>query len=437
MFLDEAQINIKAGDGGNGIVSFFLLKGSYKKIACGGNGGRGGNVIIRSTPNLSTLLGFKKKVHFKAESGQAGMPNNRTGRTGEDLLIYVPTGTIIKDGEKQILADLVKDGQEYHAAAGGAGGRGNANFVSQERRFPGFAEKGEKAQDAWIVLELRLLADVALVGFPNSGKSTIISRISAAKPKIADYPFTTLTPNLGVVSYNDDSTFVVADIPGIIEGAHKGVGLGDRFLRHILRSKILAVILDGALLLENEPEELVKSFQVIRNEVKLYEPSLYKKDYIIVINKTDLFQNTDKLEAAAKELKKKSRKPVLMISAVSSVGIDKLVKVLYERVVKARLLSEQAEKAKELGEKSYKVYSVGKIEEEKEKFEIIKDGEEYIVKNKRLERLVSMTNLENKEALEYLKNKLKKMKTGDRLKKMGIEVGSTVIIGNLVFELIE
>jgi GTPase len=435
MFLDEAQINIKSGDGGNGIVSFFLLKGSHKKIACGGNGARGGNVIIKATPNLSTLLGFKKQVHFKAENGQAGMPNNRTGKMGEDLIIYVPTGTIIKAGEK-VLADLKKDGQEYLAAVGGVGGRGNANFVSQERRFPGFAEKGEKAQELWINIELRLLADVALVGFPNSGKSTIISRISAAKPKIADYPFTTLTPNLGVVTYNDN-TFVVADIPGIIEGAHKGIGLGDRFLRHVLRSKILAVVLDASLLLENEPEELIKSFQVIRNEVKLYEPSLFKKDYIIIINKIDLFQERDKLKAAAKELKKKSRKPVVMVSAVNSEGIDELVKVLYEKVSKALLIIAETEKAREIIEKSHKVYSIGKKEKEKESFEIIKVGEEYIVKNSRLEKLVSMTNLENKEALEYLKNRLKRMKVADRLKRMGIELGSTVVIGNLVFELLE
>lgn len=435
MFLDEAKINIKAGDGGSGIVSFFLLKGSYKKIANGGNGGKGGSVIIKATPNLSTLLGFKKKVHFKAENGQAGMPNNRTGKTAQDLIIYVPSGTIIKDGE-QILADLKNDGQEYLAAVGGIGGRGNANFVSQERRFPGFAEKGEKAEEIWIMLELRLLADVALVGFPNCGKSTIISRISAAKPKIADYPFTTLTPNLGVVSY-DDNTFVVADIPGIIEGAHKGVGLGDRFLRHVLRTKILAVVLDGSLLFENEPEGLIKSFQIIRNEVKLYESSLFKKDYIIIINKTDLFQKKDKLDVAVKELKKKSRKPVLMISAVSGEGTDKLVQVLYERVSKARLLSSEMEKVKDSEEKSYKTYSIGKKEQEKEKFDITKDGEEYIVKNRMLERIVSMTDLENKEALEYLKNRLKRMKIADRLKKMGIEVGSTVIIGNLVFELLE
>jgi GTP-binding protein len=230
---------------------------------------------------------------------------------------------------------------------------------------------------------------------------------------------------------------VVADIPGIIEGAHKGVGLGTRFLRHVLRSKILAVVLDASLLLENEPEELIKSFQVIRNEVKFYEPSLFKRDYVVIINKTDLFRDRGKLDFAVKELKKKSRKPVLLISAVNGEGTDMLVKVLYERVLKAKLLLDEIEKAKEVEKKSYKVYSAEKKEHEKESFEITKVGEEYIVKNPRLERLVSMTNLENKEALEYLKNRLKRMKVADRLKKMGIELGSTVIIGNLVFELLE
>ncbi len=224
MFIDEAQINIKAGDGGNGLVSFFLLKGSYKKIANGGNGGNGGNIIIRPSRSVNTLIGFKKKMHFKAVNGQAGMPNNRNGRRGGDLVIYVPVGTVIKEDDIAV-ADLNEEGFDFIAATGGSGGRGNANFVSQLRRFPGFAEKGEKIDERWIELELRLIADVSLVGFPNAGKSTIISRVSAARPKIADYPFTTLSPNLGVISYGDDS-FVVADIPGIIEGAHQAPVLG-------------------------------------------------------------------------------------------------------------------------------------------------------------------------------------------------------------------
>ncbi|MBN2072362.1 MAG: 50S ribosome-binding GTPase, partial [Actinobacteria bacterium] len=221
-FLDEAKINIKAGCGGRGALAFFHLKGGgKKKIACGGDGGRGGNVIIRSYAGISTLYGFKKKVHFKAEDGGHGMPNNRSGRNGNDLVIKVPVGTVVRDDEGNRMADLDHEGSQAVVAAGGIGGRGNAFFISQSRRFPGFAEKGEETRERWISLELRLMSDAALVGFPNAGKSTIISKISAARPKIADYPFTTLVPNLGVVVYDDDD-FVVADIPGLMEGAHTG-----------------------------------------------------------------------------------------------------------------------------------------------------------------------------------------------------------------------
>jgi len=235
MFLDEAKINIKAGNGGNGIVTFFTLKGGVKKIPSGGNGGKGGGIIIKAAEDLSTLYGFKKKIHFKAENGKNGEPNNRNGKAGMDLIIKVPEGTVIKDRKGDIIADLDTPGDKIIIAEGGMGGRGNSSFLSAKRRFPAFAELGEKTEDFWIGLELKLVADVALVGFPNSGKSTIISRISAARPKIADYPFTTLTPNLGVVTVDDDS-FVVTDVPGLIKGAHEGIGLGDKFLRHITRA---------------------------------------------------------------------------------------------------------------------------------------------------------------------------------------------------------
>jgi len=243
MFLDEAKINVKAGDGGGGIVTFFYLKSRSKKVPSGGSGGGGGDIIIKASRNLSTLYGFKKKIHFKAENGKSGEPNNRNGKNGEDLIIKVPTGTIIKDDKEKIIADLEDEGDEIIIATGGIGGRGNASFTSQKRMFPAFAEKGEKTQSFWINLEPRLVADVSLVGFPNSGKSTIISRISAAKPKIADYPFTTLTSNLGVVTV-DDEDFVIADFPGLIKGAHKGTGLGDKFLSHITKSLVLAVNLN-------------------------------------------------------------------------------------------------------------------------------------------------------------------------------------------------
>ena len=439
MFIDEAKINIKAGDGGNGLVSFFLLKGSYKKVANGGNGGSGGNIVFATSRSVNTLLGFKKKIHFKAENGQAGMPNNRNGRRGEDLVIYVPVGTVIKE-DGSIIADLSEEGKDFIAATGGSGGRGNANFVSQMRRFPGFAEKGEKIEEKWISLELRLLADAALVGFPNAGKSTIISAISAARPKIASYPFTTLSPNLGVVSHGDDS-FVVADIPGIIEGAHKGTGLGDRFLRHILRAKLLVIVLDASLLLEDKTETLIGTFDTIRQELKLYDELLSKKDYITVINKADLFDKEEICKNAAKYISKKTGRPALVISAVTGRGLDEMIKTLHEKITAIREEEHYLREASKTSSQVSRTYSLATLKKDTgtdlDKLEIIKDGVEFIIKNKKLEKMIAMTDLENTEALDYLKYRLKKMKIGDRLKKMGIEEGSTVIIGNLVFELTE
>ncbi len=435
MFLDEAKINIKAGNGGNGLVSFFFLKGSRKKIANGGSGGKGGNIIFKASRSVNTLMGFRKKVHFKAENGHDGMPNNRNGRNGSDLFIDVPVGTVIKDNNT-VLSDLDEEGKEFIADKGGTGGRGNSSFVSQKRRFPGFAELGEKIEEKWIKLELRLLADAALVGFPNSGKSTIISRISAARPKIADYPFTTITPNLGVVSVEEDS-FVVADIPGLIEGAHEGTGLGDRFLRHILRVKVIVMVLDGSLLLDtSDGHDLVGTFEVLRNELRLYDTSLYRKEYIIAINKIDLFESTDDLVIIAEQLEKNSKKQVFLISAVSGAGMDRMVKRLYEIIESHKeedLFKQDAIEARA----GFRSYTADKLGLGEDKIELVRKEEEYIVRNKKLERIVAMTDLENEEALSYLKNRLKKMKIGDRLKKMGVPGGSTVIIGKLVFELVD
>ena len=435
MFLDEVKINIKAGDGGNGLASFFFLKGSRKKIANGGSGGKGGNIIFKASRSVNTLISFRKKVHFKAENGSDGMPNNRNGRNGADLFIYVPVGTVVRDNGT-ILSDLDTEGKEFIAAEGGIGGRGNSSFVSQERRFPGFAELGERIEEKWVRLELRLLADAALIGFPNSGKSTIISRISAARPKIADYPFTTLTPNLGVVAMEEDS-FVVADIPGLIEGAHNGTGLGDRFLKHILRVKVIVMVLDGSLLLDGSPiRKLLETFDVLRNELRLYDESLYRKEYIIAINKIDLFKSLDELREVVKQLKKISRRPVFLISAVSGAGIDGMIRTLYE-IIEGFREEDIFEKGSIKAGSDFRSYTAEKLGLVEDRIELEEKEGEYIVKNKKLERIVAMTDLENEEALSYLKNKLKKMKIGDRLKKMGVAEGSTVIIGKLVFELVD
>ncbi len=433
MFLDEAKINVKAGNGGNGMVAFFNLKSGRKKVPGGGNGGKGGDVIIQACSDMSTLYGFKKKVHFKAGNGKSGQPNNRKGEDGIDLIIKVPEGTVLIDGKSKTIADLDIAGKEIIIARGGAGGRGNASFVSSSRRFPAFAEIGEKAEDFWINLELRLVADVSLVGFPNCGKSTIISRVSAAKPKIADYPFTTLTPNLGVVTV-DEENFVIADVPGLIKGAHKGSGLGDKFLKHITRSAVLAVVLDGERILD-EREDIVETFNVLREEIRLYDKNLFKKDYIVLINKIDLISDSDKLSKIKSTLERKSGTSVFPISAVTGKGLDRMAWSLYEKVKACRKAASIEKEAGRKKEDRIKIYKSVKKRDDTGGIVIEKSGNEYIVRNKKLERMVAMTDLENEEALDYLMYRLKRIGIANRLRKRGIEEGSTIIIGRLVFSL--
>lgn len=436
MFIDEAKINVKGGNGGDGCVSFFYLKGKRKRMASGGDGGRGGNVILEATRSVSTLSNFRKKIHFKAQDGKRGMPNKKTGKDGENLIIHVPVGTIVKDENGTIMADLDKEGKRIVVATGGIGGRGNSSFVSQTRRFPSFAEKGEVVSDKWINLELRILADVALVGFPNVGKSTIISKISSARPKIAEYPFTTLTPNLGVVLMEDKS-FTVADVPGIIKDAHKGCGLGDKFLRHIKRAYILVVVLDGEKVLCNV-ENMIETFDILREEIRLYDEELYRKDYVVAVNKIDLINSQPGLkllELVQKKLKEKSGKEVYLISALTGQGLRNLVLDLASRV---ELHREKLGEVEAIGkETKTKIYSINKEKLDEEKIEVYKQNNVYVIKSKKLERMVSMTDLENEEALRYLKDRLAWMGIGDKLKEMGVEEGSTVLIGNLVFELEE
>ncbi len=431
MFLDEAKINVKAGNGGNGMVSFFKLKGGKKKQASGGNGGRGGDVVIKAYDSLSTLYIFGKKIHYKAENGKSGGSNNKKGEDGRDLIIKVPAGTIIKNIEGEIIADLDSSGKEIIIAEGGEGGRGNASFVSSKRRFPAFAEKGEETEDLWINLELRLIADVSLVGFPNCGKSTIISRVSAARPKIADYPFTTLAPNLGVVTVNDEN-FVLADMPGLIEGAHKGEGLGDRFLRHITRSSLLAIVLDGEKILDAR-KDVTKDFDILREEIRLYNKDLYEKDYIVLINKIDLIGDNGKLNKIKKVLEKKSGKSVFLISAITGIGINELVWSIHSKIKEHKGKIYGREDADYPEDKRVRIYKLSDKQKEKSKIEILKRNDDYIIKNKELEKMVAMTDLENEEALDYLIERIKKTGVADVLKKRGVSEGSTVIIGKLEF----
>ncbi|MCX7908793.1 MAG: GTPase ObgE [Ignavibacteria bacterium] len=329
-FIDIAKIYVKAGNGGNGIVSFHREKFVPKGGPDGGNGGRGGHIILRTNPNLTTLLDFKYKSHFKAENGKPGGPNNKTGKNGEDLIIQVPCGTVVKNAETdEILVDLVEPFQEFIVAHGGKGGRGNAEFATPTNQTPRYAEKGQPGEELTIILELKVIADVGIVGFPNVGKSTLISVISEAKPKIADYPFTTLTPNLGVVKIDIGKNFVIADIPGLIEGASEGKGLGLEFLRHVERTKVLLFLLDAT------SADLKSDFKILVNELKKYNKELLEKEKIIAINKLDIVPQDKWKDLLKINFGKNFPKPV-GISALTRYGIDSLVFSLWEKVEKVR-----------------------------------------------------------------------------------------------------
>jgi len=285
-FVDEARIHVKAGDGGNGCVSFRRERLIPRGGPDGGDGGKGGDVILQADAQLSTLLDLTFPQPFRAKKGSHGKGKDQTGRNGKDLVIRVPVGTLVRDDQTdEVLQDLLFDGQRFVAARGGRGGRGNARFVTSITRAPRHAEKGEKGEECWLRLELKLLADVGLIGYPNVGKSTLLSKISSATPKIADYPFTTLVPNLGVVTPGDHRPFVVADIPGLIEGASRGAGLGLTFLRHVERTHLLIHLLDIS---EGSSKNPVQDFQALNHELKAYHPSLQEKIQIIALNKMDI-----------------------------------------------------------------------------------------------------------------------------------------------------
>lgn len=331
-FVDQAKIYVKAGNGGAGCVSFRREKFVPKGGPDGGDGGDGGDVILVADPQIHTLYDFYHQVHFRAENGKPGMGKKMKGRDGEDLILKVPVGTIVKDAETgEVLGDLVRPGQRLVVAKGGRGGKGNARFATPTRQAPRIATPGTPGEERWLILELKLIADVGLVGFPNAGKSTFLSRVSAARPKIADYPFTTLHPNLGVVRLVDGETFVIADIPGLIEGAHKGVGLGHDFLKHIERTRVLLYILDSS-----HGEEMLKEFETLKKELELFNPGLLKKDYLIALNKIDLVPDPEERQALKKLFPEEERERIYLISAVTGEGVPELLYALWQRIKKAR-----------------------------------------------------------------------------------------------------
>lgn len=321
-FVDFAQIQVKGGAGGSGCVSFRREKFVPKGGPDGGNGGRGGSVVLRANRHLATLLDFHYKRSYAAPRGDHGQGAKKTGRSGADITVDVPEGTIVRDITTGIvLVDLVQHGDEFRVAAGGRGGRGNAEFATSTDQAPRRYEPGENGEERDIDLELKLLADVGLVGLPNAGKSTLISVISAARPKIADYPFTTLVPNLGIVKVDEGKSFVVADIPGLIEGAHLGKGLGVQFLRHIQRTRVLVFLLDATR------NTLKEDFEVLINELRLFDPSLVDKPSLIVVTKIDALHPD---EAHALQRTRIARKPVIPLSAVAGTGVRLLVEAMWK-----------------------------------------------------------------------------------------------------------
>ena len=324
MFIDSAKIHVKAGDGGNGVVSFRREKYVPKGGPDGGDGGNGGSVYIVSDRNLTTLLDFRYAPHYKAERGAHGQGSRKTGLSGNDVVIKVPCGTLIKDAETgEVLGDLTEHGAKLLVAKGGKGGRGNQHFATPTNRAPRYAEPGEPGEERTLELELKLLADVGLVGFPNAGKSTLISVLSAAKPKIADYPFTTLEPNLGIVRYQDYKSFVMADIPGIIEGASEGKGLGLKFLKHIERTKVLAILLPATSL------DLKGEYNILMNELKTFSSTLAEKPKVVVISKMDIAPE-------GFVLPKFRGVKVIPISSVAQQGLDTLKTLLWEKISEAK-----------------------------------------------------------------------------------------------------
>ena len=421
MFTDYAKITIKSGDGGNGAMTFRREKYVAAGGPDGGDGGRGGSVYFTVCQDTNTLIDFRYKKIFKAQNGQNGSGNNCYGKSGEDLYIKVPLGTVIKDEKTgKVVADLSEIGQTELVLPGGRGGKGNSHFATSTRQAPNFAQDGEKGIEKELILELKLLADVGLLGYPNVGKSTFLSVVTSAKPKIADYHFTTIVPNLGVVKTEYGDSFVIADIPGIIEGASSGIGLGIQFLRHIERTRLLLHFIDVSGAEGRNPEE---DFYTINQELKKYSEKLSKRKQIIVANKIDSMQD-ETLYNKLEEVAKKENLEIYKISAATGEGIQELMKHV-SKILK-ELPKENLIEVEERVEYT--------LSEEKNQFNVeIVDGE-YIVTGKAAERLMGRVNIGDNESMHYFQKSLREIGIEGTLKNMGIKEGDTVKILEWEFE---
>ena len=423
-FVDECQINVRGGDGGAGCVAFRREAHVAKGGPDGGDGGRGGDIWFVADRNISSLLAFKDHPHRRAANGTHGQGKKKHGAGADDLIVHVPEGTSVHDREGELLADLVNHGDRWMAASGGRGGKGNARFLSNMRRAPSFAEQGEVGEEHWLNLELKLMADVALVGFPNVGKSTLISRVSAAKPKIADYPFTTLEPNLGVVRMDDNFEYVVADIPGLIEGAAEGKGLGHRFLRHVERARVLVILIDLAGGVDGTTVETpAEQFRILLDELGAYEPELLQRPRIIVGSRADLMPDAMAIAESGKpSVTDDGLELDCSVSAVTGAGLQKVVGLMADAVRAARSVEPETD-----GFVVHRPVAEG-IRVERD------DDGSFRVIGKSAERAVALSDLTNLEALDYAHSRLKKIGVDKALARAGARDGDTVHIGALTFD---
>ncbi|WP_329503845.1 GTPase ObgE [Pediococcus pentosaceus] len=430
MFVDQVKINVKAGNGGNGIVAFRREKYVPNGGPAGGDGGRGGNVVLKVDPGLRTLMDFRYRHKFKADSGKNGMNKQMTGRSSQDLVISVPGGTIVRDlTTGRVIGDLTDNGQELVVAKGGRGGRGNMRFASPRNPAPEISENGEPGEEIELQLELKVLADVGLLGFPSVGKSTLLSVVTSAKPKIAEYHFTTLVPNLGMVQLDDGRDFVIADIPGLIEGASQGVGLGFEFLRHVERTRVLLHLVDMSGMTEEDP---FTNFRQINEELKKYNPELLERRQIIVPTKMDLPGSGEELKKFEKQVRADERYADFEIFPISSIthnGLEKLVARtadVLEEIPQHSLIATSDEET----EKTYEFSS------EKD-FTIENIDDVWVIEGEKIEKLFKMTDTTHDESLLRFARQMRGMGIDDELRRLGARNGDSVQILDFVFEFVE
>jgi GTP-binding protein len=425
VFVDNVEIEVTAGDGGNGAVTFRREKYVPHGGPSGGDGGKGGDILFEVDTNLSTLLEFRYQRHYKAQRGGDGQSKDMFGKDAPSLLLKTPPGTAIYDAETgELIADLTLTNSKAIVAHGGHGGRGNTHFANSVQQAPKFAEKGEPGENKKLRLELKLLADVGLLGYPSVGKSTLISAVSAARPKIADYPFTTLIPNLGVVSIDMHKSFVMADLPGLIEGANLGVGLGHQFLRHVERTRVLVHILDVSGLSGRDP---LADYRIICKELALYQENMADLPQIVALNKIDVAADHDMIEQVRQKLMEEGRR-VFLISAATRMGLEPLLYAIWEELEKARMATVETD------EPGVTIIKAEPREDLRQWNARHEPTGEWVVEGKGIEKLVAMTDLANSYAVRRLQKTLERIHFNERLRTLGVEDGDTIRIGKAEFD---